>query len=67
MTTTQLTQSALSLPETERLELARKIVESLAAERENAGLIREGVRRVEDVVSGKTAGLTEEQFRQALR
>lgn len=29
--------------------------------------IAEGVRRMEDIIKGQTAGLTESQFRQALR
>jgi|GEM_PF-3222965 len=29
--------------------------------------INEGVRRMEDIIKGQTAGLTERQFRQALR
>lgn len=30
-------------------------------------VIAEGVRRMEDIIKGQTAGLTESQFRQALR
>lgn len=29
--------------------------------------IAEGVRRIEDIIKGRTAGLTERQFREALR
>ncbi len=67
MTKTHRTESVLALPETERLELARKIVESLAAEKEQAAAIAEGVRRMEEIITGQTAEPTEKQFRQALR
>jgi hypothetical protein len=67
MTTAHLTRSVLSLPETERLELARKIVESLATKKEQTGAIDEGVQRIEKIITGQTAGLSEAQFRQAVR
>ena len=67
MSTAQLTQSALELPEAERLDLARKLVESLACGEEAQRLVEEGVRRIEDVATGRTPGLSDEQFRQALR
>jgi putative addiction module component (TIGR02574 family) len=67
MTAAHLTQSVLALPEAERLELARKIVESLASKEEQAAAIAEGVRRMEAIVTGQTPGLSEAQFRQARR
>ena len=67
MTASQLTQSVLALPETERLELVRRIVESIATDKQQAALLAEGVNRLEAVVSGKINGLTEREFRQALR
>jgi hypothetical protein len=67
MTSLQLTQTVLSLPEEERLELARKIVASLVLEKEAAGRVAEGIRRIEEVAAGKINGLTEQQFREALR
>lgn len=62
----QLTESVLALPEEERLELARRIVESVTADRRVGELVADGVRRIEDVVSGKTSGLSEEDYRRAV-
>jgi hypothetical protein len=62
----QITESVLALPESDRLELARRIVESVGAERRVADLVSEGVRRVEDVVTGKVRGLSEREYRKAV-
>lgn len=62
----QITESVLALPEGERLELARRIVESVASERRVAGLVFDGVRRIEEVVTGKVRGLSEEEYRRAI-
>ena len=62
----QITESVLALPESERLELARRIVESVSAERRVTDLVTEGVRRIEDVVTGKVRGLSEEEYRRAV-
>ena len=62
----QLTESVLALPEEERLELARRIVESVTTDRRVSELVADGVRRIEDVVSGKTRGLSEEDYRRAV-
>ena len=62
----QLTESVLALPEDERLELARRIVESVTTERRVGELVAEGVRRIEDVVSGKSRSLSEEEYRRAV-
>ena len=62
----QITESVFALPESDRLELARRIVESVAAERRVADLVSEGVRRIEDVVTGKVRGLSEEEYRKAV-
>ena len=66
MIPSQITESVLALPESERLELARQIVESVASERRVAELVSDGVRRLEDVVTGKVRGLSEEEFRKAV-
>jgi len=66
MIPTQITESILALPEGERLELARRIVESIAAEWDMRDLVSSGVGRIEDVVSGRTSGLSEGEFRRAL-
>jgi hypothetical protein len=62
----QITESVLALPESDRLELARRIVESIAAERRVADLVSDGVRRIEEVVTGKVRGLSEEEYRKAI-
>ncbi len=67
MTSPQLAQTVLTLPEEERLELARMIVASLVNDRDSAGRVEEGVRRIEAIASGEINGLSEHQFRDALR
>jgi len=68
----EVAHSALALPEAERLELARRLIESIASAgskgsmAETDPLIAQGVRRIEDVVSGKVIPLNEEQYRTAL-
>ena len=66
MTTAHLTEAALALPEAERLALAQAIIASLSSEVAEKTAIGEGVRRLEDIIKGNTAGLTESQFRAAL-
>lgn len=67
MTTAHLTEAVLALPEAERLALAREIIASLATNEGQKTAISEGVRRMEDIIKGQTTGLSESQFRQALR
>ncbi len=67
MTTARLTEAVLALPETERLTLAREIIASLTNDEVQKTAIDEGVRRMEDIIKGQTTGLTESQFRAALR
>lgn len=67
MSSGQLNQAVMALPEAERLELARTIVASLGETPAVAERLSEGVRRIEDVASGKVQGLTEAQFRDALK
>ena len=62
----QLTESVLALPEDDRLELARRIVDSVTTERQVSELVADGVRRIEEVVTGKTRGLSEEDYRRAI-
>jgi len=67
MSTQDLAEAVMELPEKERLELARRIVASLIAERESTEQITAAVRGIEDVVTGKLRGLTEDEFRDALK
>lgn len=67
MLSAALTQTVLDLPAEDRLELARRLVESVAWPATLNAAVAEGIRRIEDVATGRTPGLTEEQFRAALQ
>jgi putative addiction module component (TIGR02574 family) len=67
MSTLELEKSALQLPVAERLQLARRLVESIGDSQAEEVAIEEGVRRIEDIVSGKVRGLTEEEFWRSLK
>lgn len=66
MLTSDLSRVALELPPEERLELARRLVESVVEPAPLNEAIIEGIRRIEDIASGRVEGLTEEQYRAAL-
>jgi putative addiction module component (TIGR02574 family) len=66
MVSTEVSNAALELPPEERLELARRLVESVVAPASLKEAINEGVRRIEDMANGRVQGLTEEQYRAAL-
>lgn len=66
MSNEEITRVVLDLRAEERLELARKLVESVVTPSSLEGKVEEGIRRIEDVLRGKTIGLTESQFRQAI-
>jgi len=55
------------LPLDERLELARRLVESVVSPEPLTEEILEGIRRIEDIAAGRVQGLTEEQYRAALQ
>ena len=67
MSATELSIAALELPPDERLELARRLVESVVAPAPLNEAVAEGIRRIENIASGRVQGLTEEEFRAALR
>lgn len=67
MLTNEISSAALELSPEDRLELARRLVESVVEPATLKQAVVEGIRRIEDVASGKVAGLTEEQFRAALQ
>jgi hypothetical protein len=67
MSAKDLSEAVMELPESERLELARRIVASISAEREISRKIAEAVRGIEDIVNGKLSGLGETEFRNALK
>jgi putative addiction module component (TIGR02574 family) len=66
MLTAELSRTALELPTEDRLELARRLVESVVVPAPLNAAVNEGIRRIEDVASGRVTGLTEEQFRAAV-
>ena len=66
MSAHELAEAIMELPERERLDLARRIVESVAAERESAEKVMNAVQGIEDIITGKVRGLTEAEFRHAL-
>jgi hypothetical protein len=66
MSTQEIAEAAMELPEKDRLELARRIVASLVAEQEANGVIGLAVQGIEDVVTGKVRGSSEAEFRDAL-
>jgi hypothetical protein len=67
MSAHEIAEAVMELPESQRLELARLIIASVAAERENAAEIANAVRGIEDVLTGRVRGLNEAEFRDALR
>jgi putative addiction module component (TIGR02574 family) len=67
MGTAEIAKCALELPPEERLELARRLVESVVMAHEEDKAVREGIQRIEDLASGRVQGLSEEDFRTALK
>lgn len=63
----EIAEAVMDLPETERLGLARRIVASVAVEREATEKITQAVRGIEDLLTGKVRGLSEEEFQNSLR
>lgn len=66
MVSTDVSRAALELPAEERLELARRLLESVVAPASLNEAIAEGIRRIEDLAAGRVESLTEEQYRAAL-
>ena len=63
----EIAEAVMELSETDRLELARRIVDSIIAEQQNADQVfLRAVQGIEDVLTGKVRGLTEAEFRRAL-
>lgn len=66
MISTEISRTALQLFPEDRLELARPLVESVADPVPLTEAVKAGIRRIEDVATGKVEGLTEEQYRAVL-
>ena len=67
MITEEVNRTVLELPLEDRLELARRLVESVVSPAALNEAVNEGIRRIEDLASGRVSGLTEEEFRAALQ
>jgi putative addiction module component (TIGR02574 family) len=67
MVPADIAKTVLDLPVEDRLELARRLVESVVTPAALSEAVAKGIRRIEDVAAGRVAGLTDEQFRSALR
>lgn len=67
MSAREIADAVMELPEKERLELARRIVAGIVDEREISKKIAAAVPGIEDIVTGKLAGLNEAEFRNALK
>jgi uncharacterized tellurite resistance protein B-like protein len=67
MVSADISRIALELPPEERLELARRPVENVVASASLDETISEGIRRIEDIAGGRVKGLTEQQYRAAVK
>ena len=67
MISEDVSRAVLDLPVEDRLELARRLVESVVYPAQLNDAVAEGIRRIEAVAAGRVAGMTEEQFRAALK
>lgn len=66
MSVHEIAEAVMELSETDRLELARRIVDSVVAEQQSAGEVARAVQGIEDVLTGKVRGLNEAEFQRAL-
>jgi putative addiction module component (TIGR02574 family) len=62
----ELSRSALELSPADRLELARRLVESVVEPAPLTDAVKVGIRRIEDVAAGRVVGMTEQQYRAAV-
>jgi hypothetical protein len=67
MVPADITRTASELSPEDRLELARRLVESVVWPATLNDAVAEGIRRIEDVATGRTIGLTEDEFRRAIQ
>ena len=67
MSMREITEAVMELPETDRLDLARRIVASAVAERESALEVERAIEGIEDVLTGRVQGLSEDEFKRALQ
>ena len=62
-----LSRKVMELPPEDRLELARELIESVVAPATLNEALKEGIRRIEDIAKGRVQGLTEEEYRAAVK
>lgn len=67
MVANELARQAMDLPVADRLDLARQLVESVVTPESMTDTVKAGIQRIEDVATGRVVGLTEAQFRAALK
>ena len=67
MISQNILEAVMGLSEKDRLELARQIIAGITAETDASNRVAEAVKGIEDVVTGKVAGLSEVEFRNALK
>lgn len=67
MIANELAEQAMKLPAEDRMDLARRLVESVVTPDSLTDRVREGIQRIEDVAAGRVVGMTEEQFHAALK
>ena len=66
MSTQEIAEVVMELPEKDRLDLARRIIASIVLEGELSASVADSVQGIEDVSTGKVRGLSEAEFREAL-
>jgi hypothetical protein len=55
MSTQEITEAVMAMPEKERLELARRIIAGIAVERESNSALAQAIAGIEDIVPEKLA------------
>ena len=65
--TADFAKIALELPPEECLELAPRRVESVVEHASMEQAVAEGIRRIEDIITGRIKPLTEEEYHAALK
>jgi hypothetical protein len=63
MSAAEVLKAAFELSAEERLDLARRLVESVVAPTSLNETIAQGVQRIEDIATGRVKGLNEDEFR----
>jgi hypothetical protein len=67
MSVHEIAEAVMELSERDRLDLARRIVASVVDEQESSGQVARAIQGIEDVLTGKVRGLSEDEFQRALQ